>query len=97
MVNKQIVNVIMSAQIITLEDLYEFKTQLLEDIRIILNNQKDITSKKWLKSVEVRKMLNISPGTLQTLRINGTLPYTKIGGTMYYNFNDIEKLLNKKQ
>ena len=45
MVNKQIVNVIMSAQIITLEDLYEFKTQLLEDIRIILNNQKDITSK----------------------------------------------------
>ena len=92
MVNKQIVNVIMSAQIITLEDLYEFKTQLLEDIRIILNNQKDITSKKWLKSVEVRKMLNISPGTLQTLRINGTLPYTKIGGTMYYNFNDIEKL-----
>ncbi|MFA7636131.1 MAG: helix-turn-helix domain-containing protein [Monoglobales bacterium] len=87
----------MSAQIITLDDLYEFKTQLLEDIRTILNNQKDITTKKWLKSAEVRKLLNISPGTLQTLRINGTLPYTKIGGTMYYNLNDIEKLLNKNK
>jgi hypothetical protein len=37
-------------------------------------------SKQWLKSVDVRKMLNISPGTLQNLRINGTLRYTKIGG-----------------
>ena len=46
---------------------------------------------------EVRKLLNISPGTLQTLRINGTLPYTKIGGTMYYNLKDIEKLLNKSK
>ncbi|NLZ46793.1 MAG: helix-turn-helix domain-containing protein [Clostridiales bacterium] len=87
----------MSAQIITLEDLYEFKIQLLDDIRTILNEKETITDKKWLKSNEVRKLLNISPGTLQTLRINGTLPYTKIGGTMYYNLKDIEKLLNKSK
>ncbi len=50
--------------------------------------------KQWLKSNEVRKLLNISPGTLQNLRINGTLTYTKIGGIMYYSYSDIEKVLN---
>ncbi|MGC3978423.1 MAG: helix-turn-helix domain-containing protein [Paludibacteraceae bacterium] len=87
----------MSAQIITTDDLREFKIELLDEIRNIVSEQKSATTKKWLKSVEVRKQLNISPGTLQTLRINGTLPYTKIGGTNYYNLTDIEKLLSKNK
>jgi hypothetical protein len=86
----------MSLQVLTTNDLQEFKVELLEEIRNILTEQKSVTSKKWLKSIEVRKLLNISPGTLQTLRINGTLPYTKIGGTNYYNYTDIEKLLQNK-
>jgi hypothetical protein len=86
----------MSLQVLTTNDLQEFKVELLEEIRNILTEQKSVTSKKWLKSIEVRKLLNISPGTLQTLRIKGTLPFTKIGGTNYYNFTDIEKLLSKK-
>lgn len=48
----------------------------------------------WLKSYEVRKLLNISAGTLQNLRINGTLPYNKIGGLMYYRYDDIQKLMD---
>ena len=87
----------MSAQIITTDDLREFKIELLDEIRAIVSEQKTAISKKWLKSNEVRNLLNISPGTLQTLRINGTLPYTKIGGTNYYNFTDIEKLLLKNK
>lgn len=87
----------MSAQIITTEDLKEFKTELLQDIKNLLKEQQNPVTKKWLKSIEVRKLLNISPGTLQTLRINGSLPYTKIGGTNYYNFTDIEKLLSKNK
>jgi hypothetical protein len=86
----------MSLQVLTTNDLQEFKVELLEEIRNILTDQKSVTSKKWLKSIEVRKLLNISPGTLQTLRINGTLPFTKIGGTNYYNYTDIEKLLQNK-
>jgi hypothetical protein len=85
----------MSAQIITTEDLREFKIELLDEIRSIVTEQKSATSKKWLKSVEVRRLLNISPGTLQTLRINGTLPFTKIGGTNYYNTSDLEALLSQ--
>ena len=87
----------MPAQIITTDDLREFKIELLDEIRIIVSEQKTPATKKWLKSSEVRGILNISPGTLQTLRINGTLPYTKIGGTNYYNFTDIEKLLSKNK
>ncbi|MBE7177566.1 MAG: helix-turn-helix domain-containing protein, partial [Mucilaginibacter polytrichastri] len=49
--------------------------------------------KQWLKSHEVRKLLGISPGTLQTLRINETLPYSKVGGTMYYKSSDLNKLM----
>lgn len=86
----------MSVQIITTDDLREFKIELLEEITKLFENKKENNSKKWIKSNEVRRMLNISPSTLQTLRINGTLPYTKMGGTHYYNLNDIEKILSKK-
>jgi len=85
----------MPAQIITTDDLREFKIELLDEIRVLISEQKSPTIKKWMKSVEVRKLLNISPGTLQTLRINGTLPYTKIGGTNYYNASDIDVLLSQ--
>ncbi|MFV0472178.1 MAG: helix-turn-helix domain-containing protein [Paludibacteraceae bacterium] len=84
----------MPAQIITTDDLREFKIELLEEITKLFEDKKETSIKKWLKSSEVRKMLNVSPGTLQTLRINGTLPFTKVGGTNYYNLNDIEKLLS---
>jgi hypothetical protein len=85
----------MPAQIITSDDLREFKLELLDEIRVIIREQKSNTTKQWLKSVEVRKLLNISSGTLQTLRINGTLPFTKIGGTNYYNATDIDTLLSQ--
>ena len=83
----------MAIEVITREDLNEFRTLLLSDLNAMFNS-KPQQQKQWLKSSEVRKLLNISPGTLQNLRINGTLTYTKIGGIMYYDNSDIEKLLN---
>jgi len=83
----------MSASIVTTEDLYDFKQELLEDIRQLIENQMGNPSKKWLKSHEVRELLGISPGTLQNLRINGTLPYTKIGGVLYYDYKEILQVL----
>lgn len=79
-------------QIITREDLNEFRNLLLNDLKEILQAEPQ-QAKQWLKSSEVRKMLNISPGTLQNLRINGTITYTKIGGILYYSTADLEKLL----
>lgn len=83
----------MAATIITTEDLLEFKIDLLQEIKKIIHSAEPNNIKKWLKSKEVTKLLNISPGTLQNLRINGTLTYTKIGGTIYYDNTDIERLL----
>jgi hypothetical protein len=83
----------MAATIITTEDLREFKHELLEDIKAIMNNQTDFATKKWLKSPEVRDYLSISPGTLQNLRINGTLPYTKVGGVIYYDYEEIQQVM----
>ncbi|MDF0707654.1 helix-turn-helix domain-containing protein [Flagellimonas okinawensis] len=83
----------MGATIITTEDLMEFKVELLEDIKDLLENQNKQSNKKWLKSNEVRELLGISPGTLQNLRINGTLPYTKVGGVLYYEYHEITEVL----
>ena len=82
----------MAIEVITREDLNEFRTLLLDDLKeLFLGKQEQ--SKQWLKSKEVRKLLNISPGTLQNMRINGTLSYTKIGGIIYYSSKDIDKVL----
>lgn len=87
----------MAATIITTEDLREFKLELLDDIKELLQNHNGHTTKKWLKSNEVKKLLGISPGTLQNLRINGTIPYTKVGGVLYYDYNEIMEVLEKNR
>jgi hypothetical protein len=85
----------MASKIITPEDLIEFKDDLLNNIKKLIGNQSGTATKKWLKSPEVRKLLGLSTGTLQNLRINGTLPYTKIGGVIYYDYNGIMNVLEK--
>src|SRR3990170_4214155 len=83
----------MAANIITQEDLQAFKAELLEELKNLLSNNRPATTRKWLKSHEVRRLLTISPGTLQNLRVNGTLPFTKIGGVIFYDYEDIKKML----
>lgn len=87
----------MAATIITTEDLQEFKLELLENIKAMINHQSGFKTKKWLKSPEVRDLLSISPGTLQNLRINGTLPYSKVGGVIYYDYEEIQKVLEENR
>lgn len=85
----------MAVSIITKEDLQEFKTELLEEIKNLFHI-KTTEQKLWLRSAEVKELLKISSGTLQNLRVNGTLRYSRVGGTLYYNYQDIEKMLNQK-
>jgi len=90
-------NRVLSSQIVTLADLAEFKQELLGDIKKILKEVTGQTAKKWLKSHEVRKLLDISPGTLQNLRVNGTLPFTKIGSVIFYDYDDIQTMLQNRK
>ncbi|MEQ9377689.1 MAG: helix-turn-helix domain-containing protein [Imperialibacter sp.] len=87
----------MATEVITTDDLREFKIELLEDLKRLLKEHSGQPSKKWLKSYEVRKLLSISPGTLQNLRVNGTLPFTKIGGVIYYDYADIQGMLQSNK
>ena len=48
----------------------------------------------WIDGQDVMQILHISPRTLQTLRSNGTLPYSRIGNKIYYLKKDILKILS---
>ena len=79
-------------EVMTRSDLEAFKNELLVELKSLITPQHQ-PAKQWLKSAEVRKLLNISPNTLQNLRISGKLSYTKLGGILYYRYADIIQLL----
>jgi hypothetical protein len=82
----------MATEILTKDDLQIFKQELLSEIRALIGKETQ-SNNEWLRSSQVRKMLNISPNTLQTLRVNGTLNYTKIGSIFYYRLEEINRML----
>ena len=86
----------MAVEIITKEDLRIFKSELVNELKELFTITSD-QKKQWLKSQEVRKLLGISAGTLQHLRVIGTLPYTKIGGTLYYKHEEVIQMLEKNK
>lgn len=67
---------------------------MIIDLEEVIKKHLHIIPKKWLKSHEVRKLLKISPGTLQHLKVNGTIPYTKIGGVHYFDYEKIQEVLS---
>ena len=81
-------------QLVTLEDLADFKEELLRDLKLLVKEVNGKPSKQWLKSYEVRKVLGISPGKLQALRDNGTIPFTKIGNVIFYSTEDISAMMD---
>lgn len=87
----------MPTAIITTDDLREFKLELLAEFKKLLQSNSPVKTKKYVKSNEVMELLQVSPGTLQTLRINGTLPYTKIGGIIYYDTEEIQKVMEENK
>ena len=78
--------------LVTVQDLQKMKEEIIS--KIALMTDKATSQKEWLRSAEVMEMLSISTGTLQNLRINDEIPYTKIGGTLYYERKAILKVLN---
>lgn len=83
----------MEIEIITKADFQLFKTEVFNEMKKILQYSSS-EQKEWLKTSDVIELLSCSPGTLQNLRINGSLPFSKMGGTIYYNRKDVFQLLN---
>jgi hypothetical protein len=84
-------------ELLSKTELEQFKQDLISAVKLIFT-QTGASNKKWLRSDEVMKMLSLSSSGLQNLRINGTIPFTKLGGLIYYDFSEIVKILeaNKK-
>lgn len=86
----------MSQELITKEDLEKFRQILLEDIKSIIRpttHDRD----EWLRCSDVRKMLKVSTGTIQNLRISGKLKSNKVGGMHFYKRSDIENLIQGRE
>jgi len=86
----------MKLEVLTKEDLQEFRVQLLSDLKRLFNLPAQPPEKSWLKSAEVRKLLRVSPNTLQSLRVGGKLHPAKVGGILYYSREEIDNLLNQR-
>jgi hypothetical protein len=52
-------------------------------------------SEEWVTSDQVMIILKIGISTLKTLKRNGSLPYSKINGVLYFRTVDIENLLKQ--
>lgn len=88
----------MAVQIITMEDLEQFGKSMIHQMREeIIQAFIDYPPKReevvWLKSHQVQRMLGIAPSTLRTFRVNGSMPFTKIGGVIFYDKKDVLKML----
>ena len=80
----------MNIDLVTKEEFYNLKTELLQELRSYLRPEPQI---HVLKSSEVKQLLNCSDSTLQKHRISGRLAFKKVGGTYYYQRKDIDNLL----
>ena len=67
----------------------EMKAQVL----ILKQTRTEKFKQEWIDGQDVIDALNISKRTLQSLRDNGTLPYSRVNGKFYYKVADLEQLL----
>jgi hypothetical protein len=85
-----------AVEIVTKEDLQQFKQDLLAAMQKMLQESSAPTDRRWLKTYDVRKMLgNLSPGTMQTMRNNGMLPYAPLSGLALYEYKDVVALMDE--
>jgi hypothetical protein len=82
----------MSVEIITKDDLEQFRRQLLNDLKELIGNP-SAPVREWLRCRDVKKLLKISDSTLQNLRVTGRLKFSKVGGIHFYRMEDIDKML----
>lgn len=58
-------------------------------------DERDRPSKSFLTNAETQEYLGLSKATLARYRADGTLPYSKVGQSVYYKLSDVEALLER--
>lgn len=80
-------------ELLTKKDLEKFKEELFELLRPLKEAQA-LYQQKWLRSQDVMKMLKISNGTLQNMRVAGNITYNKVGKIFFYKAEEIDQMLS---
>jgi hypothetical protein len=85
----------MNVELVTKEDLQTLRFQIVGDIKDLLDyrvmpGEGDI---RGYRTREVRHMLGCSLGKVKSLCTGGRIRTKKIGGTIYYNTDDVKRLL----
>lgn len=86
------------SEAVTKEDLRQFGLVLFDKIESLFKNTNLVKSQtddpEWLKSKAVRKLLDISAGSVQNLRMTQKVRFKKVLGSYYYNKEDLIKLFS---
>ena len=82
----------------TKEDLQVLRVQLLSDLKSFLMAQDNCHSTlivEGYKTKHVRKILDCSLNKLVSLRVARKIRWKKVGGTIYYNKEDVRRLVEE--
>lgn len=86
---------------VTKEDLRQFGLELLCNIGTLMTQTREVQNEKveqeWIKSKQVRLLMNMSPGSIQNLRVTQKVRFKKILGSYYYNKVDLLKLFTDER
>lgn len=87
----------MAIDIVTKDDLSIFRTSLLADIKNVISEAMGQIpdSPEGYKTKHVRMILGCSVNKLVALRIARKLRVKKVGGTLYYNKDDVKRLVHE--
>ena len=82
----------MQVEIVTKDDLRDLDNKLNRIIELLSATEKP---KDWLRSADVKAILNCSDATLKNYRDAGKLKYSKVEGTYFYQRSEVESMLEK--
>lgn len=87
----------MGIDIVTKDDLLVFRNSLLTDLSQVIRDAlgQIPESPEGYKTKHVRAILGCSVNKLVALRIARKIRVKKVGGTLYYNKEDVKKLVQE--
>jgi len=65
-----------------------------QEIKEYMKRNSNPMEETWIDNADVCRILKVSSRSLQNHRDKGVLPFSTIGGKIYYKASDIEDVLN---
>lgn len=82
--------------IVTRQDLIELEERIRALIREAIPPG-FVPGQQWLRSRDMKKWLGVSPSTLYNMRQSGAIPYTQLGDTYFYPYEQIRQILESRE